>query len=839
MSQPGIIYQGQFLDMSGAVTTTVKIFDQSVQIPDGDTPVVIDLKMIGITIQVINNSRDKFDPIRAKQAIIRFRSSKPDFLNSDTFADAPDNNFSVLIYSTDPAEPIFIGFLMLTDMEEAFQPDPNVVVLTASDHLGLLDDVPLTALDESVPSGKVRIADALAMALNGTGMQLPIKVINNLRHGSGSRSMLAQFAASTDSIIVSETDFFYTGGSFLVSGSASNNILIHAADVGLLIVTIVVTRESLVDEGPVSVTFTDVSSGHLYDKVYIDIGATAEEEINTRISSRDVIARILGEDCFITQWKGAWYIMRVDEFDNNQIYVANFDADGTFTSMDAGTAIDMSIGAAEDRKFCNADALKLQDRPHKSVQEKFSYDYPLEIIANPEFERGALTTDVSPQQKWYAIDNWGSFQSDFGASGGLSAASTDIYTRRDFIEGVESARYVVIELNGTPSNLIISKPVEMYTKDKFNLTVSKRMSANVGSPGAVTETAAQVRLYGNDGTYWTLRGTTTVQPLPLWEPCTEDFNTDQQLIQYQYDAGQDLRDSVSATVEAPALPVIGYIRVLLYQSSEFGDIADTYIEPPSFDYIPFINGTYEKYTSQQNTIDRGGTDYNARRRQQVYISDSPRPVFKGSLYIPSKISRLLVSGSITFGTNGFVASGDQRAKYLEGMHVFVDAATNPGYYTVLSATYNIIGNTTAVVVNSSLTAVTETASIYAAAFYLTRHFYSAAPLALGSPPDDTYFHTYGWHQAYAVWNQYIRAYRVFTGSVLGIGTDWPDLIYKFSLTDTDPNTVDRYFMLLSYSQDHKTGMWTATVAEVFRTDIGKIYTDPLTFRYLSGSDPDE
>jgi hypothetical protein len=75
--------------------------------------------------------------------------------------------------------------------------------------------------------------------------------------------------------------------------------------------------------------------------------------------------------------------------------------------------------------------------------------------------------------------------------------------------------------------------------------------------------------------------------------------------------------------------------------------------------------------------------------------------------------------------------------------------------------------------------------------------------------------------------------------VLGIGANWPDLIYKFSLTDTDPNTINRYFMLLSYSQDHKTGMWTATVAEVFRTDIGKIYTDPLTFRYLSGSDPDE
>lgn len=820
--------------MEESVDTTVDIIDTSVLIPDADTPEIITLQPTGapLTIQVVSNSRDKFEPIRPKQATIRFLSDSPGFKSLTTFSDAPDDNWLVNIYT--PGFTIFTGFLMLTDGQQPFQPDPVTVVLTASDHLALLRDIPLTDFNGNTPEGKFRIADIIAFALSKTQLSLDIKVINNLRHGSGTRTMLASFASGTNIIATSPTNFFYEGGSFLVTGTASNDRLTHVSAVGQGIVTLLQAVEDLVTEGPVSATFEDVSSGHVYDKVFID-ARTGEDEIGTCINCYDYLTRLLKRGEYITQWRGQWWIMRVDEFDGNPVYVANFDPDGSFVGIDLGTAIDMSIGAGQDKFFCNADTIFGSDRPHKTVVLRSNYEYPLELIQNIEFERGDLTATIGAEEKHYALNDFGLYRDNFPTSD-VIPATTSIYTRRDYLFNNEIARYVVIEQNaGVASNNIMSKPIEVGRLDKVSITVKRRLKDD--QPDWTTDTIAKLRLYGNDGTFWTCKGGTATDPIPEWVACDEDFTTNQNVFQIEGFDGQDEREAQDKSVDVPPMPASGYLRLQLYQSGLFGTVTDTYHEPPSIEYIPFINGTYEKYTAQSTAVNRvpdGG--YNAKIEDSTGLYDSPRPILKNGMYIPCKINSLLFFGSVTFGLTGFSVPGDARAKYPSGLFVYIESSTNTGYQTVVSATYNVIGNTTAVVTNTGSTAVTETGEIFRAAFYLTSRFYTAAPFGLGSPPDDTYLHPYTYIQAYSIWNQYNTAYRIFTGSVKNLGTNQPDLLHKYSLTDINFNTNNRYFMLLSIQRDDKTGIWNGTFAEVYKTDVGKIYSDPLTFRYLSSSD---
>ena len=117
-------------------------------------------------------------------------------------------------------------------------------------------------------------------------------------------------------------------------------------------------------------------------------------------------------------------------------------------------------------------------------------------------------------------------------------------------------------------------------------------------------------------------------------------------------------------------------------------------------------------------------------------------------------------------------------------------------------------------------------------------------MALALETDPSFLHPYAYIQAFAVWNQFRgtddadgrgRGVNIFTGSVLGLTSflTWPDLLWKFILADSNENTNDRYFMLISFSQDWRSCIWTGTFIEVYNTAVGKVYTDTFTFKYIS------
>lgn len=844
----GLAYVHQFKNIEGKTVTTY-IYDTLVQVPDDNDVTLYSIDPAGspLTLSTVDNNEDKFTQVKSKQLTIRFNSDAN--FNRITFSDGADNRFYVTCDID--SQIIFKGYLSLDDITEAFLPPKNVVVLVATDKIGSLKDIPLTEDDGENVTGKYPIGELIALCLKKTGLSLPINVINNIRHGSGQLTSAANFFApgSGNKITLPNTTFFYVGQTFTVTGTASNNktfivqsLTVVGTDIDVFVDTTVVAEAAL------AAVFTDSSSGlHFYAGVYLD-AKTFEEQIGESEDCYTCLEKILGEDCFITQFKGEWWIVRVDELDSNPLYKASFDEDGIFGQIDGIVNLDKEIGFNESLYFSEESTNVVSQRPHGFVRETYRFEVPEEIICNEIFERGDLTATISANEKHYDVDCWRGYRDNFPTSD-VIAPTTDIYIRRDFVNDYETARYVVIEQSGTPaSNLIMSDPIDMGLKDKFNLTVSRRLSADQGGSGSFTDIVARVRLYGDDGTFYTLHGGTITDAIPRWVACTSTFTTNQQAIQYQGDASEDQRDTVSKTVEAPPIPVAGYIRILLYQSGLWGDVADTYIEPPELEYLAFINGTYQRYTGQYNRIDLTETQgsgvktsgYLAARDEQVYISDSPKKLFKGAMFITKK-STLLYNGSIQFAApDTFVLSGDQTATYTPDTYLFIDSTTHEGLVKVISSTYNIIGGTTAIVISGlSIITITESGTIHLMAFVLTSRFYSAQPFALGYPPDTTYLHPYGTLQVFCVFNQYRNANRVFQytfqghNTLIGFGTVPPDLPNKYSITDSSPDSDFRTFMLLRFDHDLFLCESSGTLAETYRSDLGKLYGDVFEFKYTA------
>lgn len=758
MSKYGFKYQLQFQDIEEAVTVTIDIIDTSILIDDDAEEQIVTLHAAGepLIISTTNNDRGKLQVVRSKQAVIRFLSDRSNLLTAATFADAPDDNWLVHIYTAAPVT-IFKGFLMLSDVSQPFQPDPNIVELTASDHLALLKEAPLVDADGNNPSGKYLVSAFLSMALKLTGLDLGIKVVNNLRH---------------------------------------------------------LDRDD-----------------HFYNSVYID-AKTFEDEVGTCVDAYEVLSIILGEDCYITQWQGYWWIMRVDEFDGNPQYVAEFTSNGELSSI-TGTTIAKSIGNGQPVFFIRRDQVYETTRPVRHARETFEYETPKEVPCNVDFERGTgsePTGGTVDETIDYTPECWLLLQE--GASGtnadiDSTAASDSVgVIRKIFDFGYEKDRYVIVQ-NGVGSNrhFLKSEGIPVKAKDRLDISIDTRFDTNL----SITNVFPMiVRLQGNDGSMWDWKYN-EADGTNEW---VETFSGSGSFLnQWSYNrSADDTTAWRTISSESKDIPVDGevYLRLTM------GSVAPNQIwyNGLRVEYLAYINGTYRKYSAQYTQITRTDpTGYKTKREEMVRISDSPKPLFKGAMFIID-IGAVLFSGSVQFAATGFSLTGDLRAIYRPNMWIHVASTTNTGFYRITAVAYNIIGNTTAVTTDPAPTLITEAAVISVAIFELTTAWYTAAPFALGSPPGDEYYLPYTTQQVRAIWNQY-QGYRVFTGSVKGLGASWTDLLHKITLTDTDLNTNNRYFMLISIVQNWRRDEWNATFAEVYRTDTGKDYASPLTFKYLT------
>ena len=756
MSQYGEIYRSEFVNFQGEVIR-IDICPTDNVIDDADTPAITQMQPSAepLVISTVNNDEDKFQPIKGKQAVIKVKTDS--LIRMGLFTYGPDNLFFVKITNETLSQIIFLGYLITDDLEEPLLPAPNELTLIASDRLATLKDVPLVNFDGDNPLGNFRLADLIAWTLNKTGLSLPIRVVNNLRVGTGSFPFSAQFSASLKRILLptAAAQYFYPGMQF-TTNSVSNPGPFSVAAVAGGIVSLVQLNETVVDEGPVTLTFTDANtSKHFYDAVYLS-AQTFEKEIRSCEDCYTVLSKILGADCTIFQYRGEWWIVRIDEYEGNPFYLATFNADGSFASFDGTIDLDRTIGSGKDWFLIGADATARPTRPIGFAKETFNYNYPKELICNIDLSRGtnpATTGNFIGETVEGVPDCWTFYREDAALTNATldqppfagSAASL----RKVFDFGMENERYLSTLNAGGYLHYYKSQLVYVQEKDLITLSVSMRMVVN--DPDG-NKYPVQVRLEASDGTLW------------VWQ-YYEPFNQNEwkQVLpsdawftyQWGFDTSTPYDTSEWRSISAPAIPVPrdGKLYILLVNETagkevQFNDL--------SFQIQSFVNGGYLAKTGQYSKVTRTDPGYLANVDDEVFISDAPNRNMKGAL--------LLV---------------------------------NDGVPALLS------------------------------------RFYAGAPFALGNPPGPDYVHPYGHLQAYSVWNQFRNDLRKIAGNVLWKAGDWPDLPYKFTLTDSDYNTVAREFIILAFQQSWKSCIFNCTLCEVYNTSTGKVYSDPFEFKYLT------
>lgn len=772
--KPGLIYRINFQNFDNDYVR-IDIADTTVQIPDADDPQVALMTGTGnpLHIRVIDNNEDKLTTIRAKQATIEFRSDVN--FHIGTFADGPDNRFEVTCYLNPSSinQVFFRGFLVTSDLEQLFLPNPQVVVLTASDQIGLLKDITPDFI-----KGKFKMSYYIAACLKKTGLNLPIKVVNNKRVGSGLINITAGFtsAGGNNFLTTTAASFFYVGQRIRVTNSTSNNADFIVSGVGynFFIGQIIAVTTTLVTEASNSVTIQDISSlSHIYDTVYID-SLTFEANIGTLENCYTILEKLLKDGETLTEYQGAWWVTSIDEYDANTMYVANFDADGNYINTEE-IDLNKSVGANAPFKFATADNLLRLDRPKGSIIERFEYDFPQELICNQQFDRGDVI--VPPDQSQpisngrYELDCW-----EMTRLFGQPVTST-AEIRKTFEYGYEKDRYAVVypkaTSGATPWDFIKSSPLSVLPKYKVSINFEYRWETDLGSGGSVTHYPIRIWLKDKTGRIWHWWNPSLVVADFYWmSPTTNGTSpTDQDeksvpdtFILNEYEdnppdfvyADEGWR---SISLDLGTIPTAGDLYIGLNEmrqgSSSGNDNQPVFYRPLSVQVTPYINGSYEQYSGQSYSVKTADPGYSAMREGQVFISNAPVESMKGAMF--------LLSGG--------------------------------GYY-------------------------------------LTPRYYSSAPFALGPPTDQSVVNTYGYLQAFAVWNQNRNTIRKFAGTVLHLGENWPDIIHKFKLTDTNPNTDTRYFLLISFDQDWKSCLTSATFIEVYRFD-GKVYTDPWSFKYIT------
>lgn len=758
-------YEIRFRIIIGATETIYYDFPPTeIELEMADNPVVF---------QTVDNSEDKFTTIKSKSATIRVHTN--DDVNAMVFAGGGDNQYKVQIAVNNETDVIFTGWLSISDLGQTFQPDPNVLVLTATDGIQFLRDLPFSDSEGRFVTQNHPLIKYIAWALQKTGLELDIWVQMN------------------------------------------------------------VLEQNAIYDDPLD---------HFYNYIYLN-AQTFEAGIGELEDSYTVLEKILGEFCELSQQKNRWFIKSIDEANDPIMRICRFDYNGTPIDYVEPDYTKL-IGASETMAFMNDDARLSLQRPYKFVEHIYDYQYPSEIIANLGFERGDLIDGANPLEKTYRFADWTMIQ---GVPGYYAAPTSTTYIKRIFNSNdYEIDRYVVITpKSGQSYSLQLqtyarSEAFYIQEKDKFTVSVDWRLEANIGPGGNGNCDLMKAVLLGDDGTWWILGAPTVGSTEYAWyNTLNWTTNTGKAAVSVDFDI--DLTEWQNVYWEAPACPVNGRVYIWLNQFNQLNttnDDVDILYANFSFDYIPFINGSYQRYSGQSN-ISEQEVDNKASRKETVYMTDSPKREIKGAM-MRANLSILAYTGNAVFEDgNGVTLDGFQTPYFNVNDYVVVLYTTNNNKtFRVLDVVYSGITNKTILTFEEDTISETAASAEFSTVkFELVDSFYNSLIYPGGGvPPEDIY--PYGQHQNQAVWNQYNRVFSAFEATIDGLDTNTvdsfglpnlPDLLHCYYQTDAHPATNNKQFKVLHYEQDTDNCEWGLYMIEVGDSNIAKVYTGH-SFKYV-------
>jgi len=745
--------------------TNTAVFDGSeVELELADAPVVL---------QTVDNSEDKFTPIKSKSCTLRIFTTPN--VSAMTFADGGDTQYKVEIAVNSESDVIFTGWLSLSDLGQTFQPDPNVLTLIATDGIAFLRDTPLTDDDNRFLTNNHPLIRYINWALKKTGLELEIWVQMNLL----------------------EEDAIY-----------------------------------------------DSALYHFYNTVYLN-AQTFEEQVGTLENCYSVLEKILGEFCIISQQKNVWFIKSVDEASYSSFRICKFDSDGEPVEYITETYT-KNIGSTQDIAFMNDDARLSLIRPYLSVEQTFDFNYPIEIITNLAFDRGALIDETNPLEKIYKLDNWTMIQ---GVPGFYAAPSSTVTIHRIYnADDYETDRYIVLTPKTGQSyslnlvNYARSEAFYIQEKDKFSVSVDWRLPNNIGPGGNGNCDLMKAVLYGDDGSWWLL-GVPTVGSTDYTWYDTQNWTTNTGKASISVDFDIDLTEWQNVSWEAPPAPVNGRLYIWVNQFNQLNsgnDDVNIWYANLTFDYVPLINGSYQKFSGQRHKSEQV-IDTIASRSNSVFMTDAPKREIKGAM-MKKAGTEFGYSGNAIFANgNAVTLNGFQTPYFNVNDYVSViNTTSNNGTYRIVEVSYsNALNKTTLGFEQTTVSETDATTTINVFTYELVESFYDSILWPGGGGPS-TAFYPYGQHQNQAVWNQYNRVFSAFEATCDGLDTDkvdalnlpdLPDLLHLYYQTDSHPATDDKQFMVLHYEQDTDNCEWNMYMVEVGDTDYPKTYIGH-SFKYI-------
>lgn len=534
--------------------------DEEVVYIQEDVEISLDMAESPVLSEVIDTDEDKFTPIRSRQVKLQLHTSND--IDIMTFTSGGDNDFYCEIAVGAEANVVFNGWLSVEDINQEFQPHPNMLVLTVTDGLGFLKDEPLTDLNGDIFTGENKIIDYLTACLAKTGRSLQLIAEMNIRE----------------------------------------------KDAGL----------------------TD--AGHFYNYCYLHSG-TFESAPNEFDDCYTVLEKILGESCELSLQKNKWYIKRIDEFDVQDNKQCLFNADGTIQGFLTDARYEKNIGADNSQytlAFMNDDAVISRTRPLKSVSHLFNYvtgNYP----CNSDFINGDFLGVPDPDEptwKTYELDCW-----ELMTDSPLGLQDNEAFISRKFDDlNTEIERYAEITCSQSYSSdwmWLESTAIPVDQSNKMTFGFDWRLSNDLDIGGVTL--LVGVRLEGSDGnTYW-LRGSGFWDENPsigLWlESPLETAELDQWK-SYSY-----LLDGTSSPANEPhGFPVDGDLYFMIVWANR-ADYVGTSLNVQHFQFnhtVKIQGSLIDNYTGQQHLSEQSG-NYMGKREKEVFISDSPARVIKGSL----------------------------------------------------------------------------------------------------------------------------------------------------------------------------------------------------------------
>lgn len=770
------VYRGQFYNQEREPSTnlakdiivTVDIYDTTSG-EASDPTEIIELSMCDnpVISETVDNEEDKFKTIiRSLRATVNIFSSGT--IGIETFIDGGDSKFFGVIYNDD--NEFIRGFLSVADIQEDFQPDPNIISLIITDGLGFTSDEELTDEDGNIPTGIHNIWYYIRLALLKTGHSMPATVVFNIRE---------KFANTLN--------------------GADDNL-------GHFFKYCYLDARTFEGDNP----GTMITCSEVLERILFGCMLFQTNESWWIVNIDEI------------QQDSDYHITNIDE---DGVFTGSSESTRL---KDIG--VDLELSWKDDDAVISSDrALKRFD-----LKRMYEYFKEIPCNIDFERGAGSDPTGISDETIDYTLECWdflreGSTPEDLDTAPFIG--STGVLRKR-FEFNYEKERYLVNGTAGGFRHYFKSQGIHMAEQAKIRIGIQFRSATDtaavtmnvahmrlVGDDGNVYDWRREYDI----GTktyldFWDQKVTTDTVFDSEWQVNVDGINE----AEWQSVSGTSLPVPVSGIL---------YIRLINDLSTPMRHFSGLRVEYTPLVNGSYAKYTGERDTVEQTADAKGkredelligsGPDQNVKGCLLKRGTDIT--IFTGNVSF----------GTVgQFETTGDVRS--QFVSYIGQTIVISGSSGNDQEAVLVSLNYSIIGNITQIFTSGTTTTeLGIPITVKIATFELAILFYNASVLPDG-PTLDEQSKQYGEIISFIVWNQYNRVMRKFEGNIDGLDTDSrvPSFIERYFLDDVNLNSTGKCFMLLHFSQNLHLCEWEAFFIEVHDPANPKVYTGH-SFKYLT------